>query len=200
MHDEINQVIELSESSPLFRGLLPALLQSTKGVTATSARFRRPFDVIIRCFGWNMDRSIFDPSSIEIQMNTNAPKKYPALTKHFESPKAKHLFFLGSNAHGHDKFRFASAGGFIHGFRYIARALHQLLLSKYEGVERLWEGPQSTEYEWTAPHNPPRVEDMTQMQQAWPSLWKRLMRRINEASGPYQAYKHVVCMSFLHVA
>ena len=52
----LKRVIELSETSAEFRALLPALLQTTKGITATSARFRRPFDVIIRCFGWNVSR------------------------------------------------------------------------------------------------------------------------------------------------
>jgi hypothetical protein len=49
----LSEVVRLSESDAAFRALLPALLQTTKGVTAISARFRRPFDAIVRCFGWN---------------------------------------------------------------------------------------------------------------------------------------------------
>ena len=98
-----------------------------------------------------MDTSIFDPS-IDIQMDENAPAKYPALNRHYEAVNAKGLYFLGSNAHAADKFRFGSAGGFIHGFRYIARALHKIFRHEFEG-DPMWKG-QSTAYDWPAPHNP----------------------------------------------
>ena len=42
------------------------------------------------------------------------------------------MYFAGTLAHGKDWKR--AAGGFIHGFRYTARALHRILEAKYEGA------------------------------------------------------------------
>lgn len=186
----LEDVIALSESSAEFRALLPALLLSTKGLTAISARFRRPFDAIVRCFGWNMDTRIFDPS-IPIEMHEMAKLKYPKIDHHFESTSAEGLFFLGANAHGLDKFKFGSAGGFIHGYRYSAKAMYHMFRARFEGAP-VWNG-QSAEYKWPAAHDPPAVESLEQMQTTWPTVWRQLMRRMNEASGPYQ----MSCMSFV---
>jgi hypothetical protein len=188
----LQHVIELSETSAEFRALLPALLLSTKGITAISARFRRPFDGIVRCFGWNMDRGIFDPS-IPIEMHEKASNKYPSIDHHFESTSAEGLFFLGANAHGLDKFKFGSAGGFIHGYRYSAKAMYNMFKARFENAP-VWNG-QSVEYKWSSPHNPPVAESLEQMQAEWPTVWRQLMRRMNEASGPYQ----MSCMSFVDV-
>lgn len=162
----VKDVVELSESSAGFRSLLPALLQSTKGLTAISARFRKPFDAVVRCFGWNMDRSIFDPS-IDIQMHEKASYKYPKIDHHFEASLSEGLFFLGANAHGLDKFKFGSAGGFIHGYRYTAKAMFNMFQQRFEGTS-MWKG-QSQEYDWSAPHNPPVAESLEQMQGKCPS-------------------------------
>jgi hypothetical protein len=47
------------------------------------------------------------------------------------------LFFAGTLSHGKDHLR--AAGGFIHGFRYTARALHRLLENRLYNVP--WPGP-----------------------------------------------------------
>eukprot|EP00329_Picozoa_sp_Boothbay-MS584-11_P004383 44611_4 len=47
--------------------------------------------------------------------------KYGAMTPEFESVNTPGLFWAGALAHGLDWRK--SSGGFIHGFRYTARAL-----------------------------------------------------------------------------
>ena len=187
-----DKIVHLSKTSSLFRALLPDLLQTTKGLTAISARFRKPFDVIIRCYGWNMDRSIFG-AGIDIDMNSHASQKYPATDGHWQAPSAPGIYFLGALAHGYDKFRFGSAGGFVHGFRYTARALFNILQHKFEETE-FWHD-QSTKYEWQAANNPQVATTMDLVDRDWPEHWKRLMLRINEASGPYQ----MSCLAFVDV-
>ncbi len=70
------------------------------------------FDEIILCTGWKFDTSIFD---FEVPFNG----KYPAITAGFESSKNPNLFFIGALMHGIDYKQ--SAGGFIHGFRYLIK-------------------------------------------------------------------------------
>jgi hypothetical protein len=43
------------------------------------------------------------------------------------------LYFAGNLAHGKDHLK--SAGGFIHGFRYTARALFRILEAKHHGSD-----------------------------------------------------------------
>jgi hypothetical protein len=43
--------------------------------------------------------------------------KYPIMTSEYESATVRSLYFAGSLAHGKDHLK--SAGGFIHGFRYV---------------------------------------------------------------------------------
>merc|ERR1712012_1494450 len=73
--------------------------------------------------------------------------------------------------HGLD-FR-KSAGGFIHGFRYNARALFRLL------EQRNFDVP------WPATVLPLRADGDGR---AVIELTELLLRRINEASGPYQMF------------
>ncbi|WAQ97521.1 FXRD2-like protein [Mya arenaria] len=72
------------------------------------------------------------------------------------------MFVAGTASHSLD-FR-KSAGGFIHGFRYSARALHRLLEWRYHG--NAWPST-------TVPHQ---------------QLLTHILKRINEASGIYQMF------------
>lgn len=64
--------------------------------------------------------------SLNVPLTPNG--KHPLLTDEYESagPGAEGLYFAGTLTHGLD-YRKAT-GGFIHGFRYSARALAQILL------------------------------------------------------------------------
>jgi hypothetical protein len=46
-------------------------------------------------------------------------KKYAVMTDEYESINVPGMYFAGQLAHGKDFRR--SAGGFIHGFRYVAK-------------------------------------------------------------------------------
>merc|ERR1719163_2296584 len=80
---------------------------------------------VISCLGWRFDASLFDAS---VAPNVTGPagyaSKYPLLNPRFESATVPRLFFVGTMMHSND-FKKAS-GGFIHGFRYLIRALHRV--------------------------------------------------------------------------
>jgi len=84
--------------------------------------FRREYDRIISCSGWQFEDSPFDE---EIRPEYYMNKKHPSITAKYESINVPGLFFAGNLMHSHDAKK--SSGGFIHGFRYLVRALHRIL-------------------------------------------------------------------------
>ena len=58
--------------------------------------------------------------------------KYPDITSEYESSNVPGLYFAGTVAHGPDWRQ--AAGGFIHVFRYTAKALARILQTKLDGV------------------------------------------------------------------
>lgn len=59
--------------------------------------------------------------------------KYALMTPGWESVNEPNLFFAGALGHGLDWRK--SSGGFIHGFRYTARALSHVIESRLYGTE-----------------------------------------------------------------
>lgn len=119
------------------------------------------YDVIIRALGFIFDDSVFNHTSVATSRPSDKrKKKYPEIRHNYESTDHQGLFYAGTATHSLD-FR-KSAGGFIHGFRYTARALHRLLEWRYESSP------------WPAVTVP--VTELT----------KLIVKRVNEASGPYQ--------------
>eukprot|EP01065_Artemidia_motanka_P020266 TRINITY_DN24289_c0_g1_i1.p1 TRINITY_DN24289_c0_g1~~TRINITY_DN24289_c0_g1_i1.p1 ORF type:complete len:638 (+),score=164.14 TRINITY_DN24289_c0_g1_i1:43-1956(+) len=86
------------------------------------ASLRRPYDRVIRCTGWRPDWSIYDVSATP---DTTADSRFPRVTTAYESVNVAGMYFAGALAHGRDYRK--SSGGFIHGFRYIAAALPNVL-------------------------------------------------------------------------
>jgi len=157
--------------------------------------FREPYDVIIRALGFTFDDSVFnltsstnntarseqpkDDDTPSEPVKTEEPaanssgqltrpkdrrsKKYPSIGHNYESVDSPGLFIAGTASHSLD-FR-KSAGGFIHGFRYTARALHRLLETRYESS--LWPSV-------TVPRS---------------QLISLILKRVNEASGTYQMFQ-----------
>ncbi|XP_065889903.1 FAD-dependent oxidoreductase domain-containing protein 2-like isoform X3 [Dysidea avara] len=121
--------------------------------------FQSGYDHIIRCLGFRFNFSIFTHSANPISDNI---KKYPDLLTNYESSSVPDMFFAGAAAHSLDYK--VSAGGFIHGFRYTARALYKHLQWKYHGVP------------WPSVLLSPI------------DLTSHLVKRINEASGIYQMF------------
>ncbi|XP_005100558.2 FAD-dependent oxidoreductase domain-containing protein 2 [Aplysia californica] len=122
---------------------------------------REPYDVVIRALGFTFDDTVFNQTAVS--RGKFRAKKYPAIKHNYESVDSTGMFYAGTASHSLD-FR-KSAGGFIHGFRYTARALHRLLEWRYEGVR--WPS-------FTVPRS---------------QLLNVIVKRVNEASGTYQMFQ-----------
>jgi Pyridine nucleotide-disulphide oxidoreductase len=143
--------------------------------------FRREYDFVISCPGWRMDTSVFE-ESVRPKLFMN--KKHPDITPAFESVNVPGLFFVGTLAHAKD-FKKAS-GGFIHGFRYTARALFR----HFEEVEVAahLQNLQKNEHTQLISHQPwPR-----RYSQGLRSLMSMVLERINNAAGIYQMFGALV--------
>lgn len=160
---------ELTVSSSLLRRD-PDLVDQLASLRAKHGEggCRKPIDHVIRCFGWAMDKSIFDDS---VHVDTSHKGKYPVITSNFSVESTPGLYFAGTLTHSLD-FR-QSAGGFIHGFRYTARALFRGLEEKNFGVP--W--PNTVVGLQTGYKKSP-VNVLADI----------MIKRVNEASGPYQMF------------
>ncbi|XP_074511715.1 FAD-dependent oxidoreductase domain-containing protein 2-like [Sebastes fasciatus] len=123
---------------------------------------RKPYDRVIRCLGFRFNFSVFDSSACPMNSD-NAKGRLPAVSAVYEGKNNPGLFVLGTAAHSRD-YR-SSAGGFVHGFRYTVRAVHRVLEQRYHSNR--W---QSTTL-------------LTTQLQSW------ILKRIGEASGPYQMFE-----------
>ncbi len=95
-----------------------------------SLELTREYDVIINCTGFNwINLSLFDESIIP---ETKQNNKYPLLNENWESLNVNNLFFIGGAMQSIDR---KSSSGFIHGFRYNIKSLHNILSHRYEGLE-----------------------------------------------------------------
>ncbi|KAJ7992751.1 hypothetical protein DPEC_G00281920 [Dallia pectoralis] len=122
---------------------------------------RQPYDRVIRCLGFRFNFSIFDGSA-RPPRSEGTRGRLPGLTAWYEGQGTPGMFVLGTASHSRD-YR-SSAGGFIHGFRYTVRAVHRVLEQRYHS-------------------NPwPAIKLSVSQLQSW------LLRRVNEASGPYQMF------------
>jgi thioredoxin reductase len=84
------------------------------------------YDRVIVCTGFRFDDSIFD-ESCKPALTIN--DRFPAQTSEWESTNINDLYFVGVLSHMRDFKKKQS--GFIHGFRYNIRALHQIFEQKY---------------------------------------------------------------------
>ncbi|XP_070837410.1 FAD-dependent oxidoreductase domain-containing protein 2 isoform X2 [Chaetodon trifascialis] len=123
---------------------------------------RKPYDRVIRCLGFRFNFSIFDSSTCP-QNSEQAKGRLPELTPWYEGKNTPGLFVLGTAAHIRDYRK--SAGGFVHGFRYTARAVHHVLEQRYHGKQ------------W------PSKTLLTTQLQSW------ILKRVDAASGTYQMFE-----------
>ncbi|HEX7303758.1 NAD(P)-binding domain-containing protein [Lentzea sp.] len=84
------------------------------------------YDRIIACTGFRFDASIFDDSATPALVIKD---RFPQLTSAFESTNVPGLYFAGTITQSRDFKK--STSGFIHGFRYGARALHRVLGARH---------------------------------------------------------------------
>ncbi|TDD93340.1 pyridine nucleotide-disulfide oxidoreductase [Actinomadura rubrisoli] len=93
-----------------------------------------PYDRVIVCTGFRFDASAFADERCRPELTIG--DRFPALTPAFESVNVPGLFFAGTLTQSRDFKRGTS--GFIHGFRYGVRALHNILETRYHGAA--WPG------------------------------------------------------------
>ncbi|MEV4474162.1 NAD(P)-binding domain-containing protein [Nonomuraea sp. NPDC049504] len=86
------------------------------------------YDRVIACTGFRFDASVFDDSCRPALVIDD---RFPEQTSAYESVNVPGLYFAGTLTQQRD-FKKATSG-FIHGFRYGARALHRILTSRYHG-------------------------------------------------------------------
>jgi thioredoxin reductase len=87
------------------------------------------YESVIRCTGFRMDTSIFDPNC---RPEMVLDGRLPALAPDWCSTNVDDLYFAGTIAQARDFKRASSA--FIDGFRYNLRTLTALLRERYDGV------------------------------------------------------------------
>ncbi|WP_225728366.1 MULTISPECIES: NAD(P)-binding domain-containing protein [unclassified Nocardia] len=84
------------------------------------------YDRVLVCTGFRFDPSIFDP---DCRPRLVIDDRFPELTAAYESVDVPGMYFAGTLVQQRDFKR--STGGFIHGFRYAARALANILGERY---------------------------------------------------------------------
>ncbi|CAF0906344.1 unnamed protein product [Didymodactylos carnosus] len=127
------------------------------------------YDRVIRCLGFKFDKSFLN-KSINLTDGKGREVKYPKIDGDYQSVDVKHLYFVGTLAHSLD-FR-KSSGGFIHGFRYTARALYRILENRYH--QKRWPSKMLT----------------------IGSLLNYIIKRMNEADGIYQMFSELGLNAF----
>ncbi len=106
------------------------LLVSIHYTHANDQRIQISVDRVITCTGFEFDDEVFCPETMPIERTPC--EKFPAMTSSWESQSVQDLYFAGVLMHGRDYRK--SFSGFVHGFRYNIRALHQILEERFEGV------------------------------------------------------------------
>ena len=164
------------------------------GRATSRCSFREPYDAVIACLGWRFSSSLFD-DAVRPALAHNG--KYPNASATFQSVNVEGLYFAGTVAHAGDYKK--TSGGFIHGFRYTARALHRFLEEEEAdavvsaapaevavGIQSVADGV------WPLP----RVLLAGAPPARWPStptstlraLVELILRRANDAAGIYQMF------------
>lgn len=139
------------------------------------------YDAVVTCFGFLHDMGLYSEDAAPLMQ---ANHRYPILTDTYESVNVPGLFFAGQLAHGRDFKR--AAGGFIHGFRYTARALVRMLAEQHVPHSTAWPhlvfGPISSINSETADAENEEPKFGTGLA----PLANKLLERINVGSAAYQ--------------
>jgi len=161
-----------------------------RGRELSRCLFRKPYDHVISAPVGVLIVQIFDR---DVFPALHANGKHPALRSGtYESANVSGLYFVGSAAHAHDYK--VSSGGFIHGFRHLARALYR----QFE--ERELEEAKLVVSESVVLSNG-TTNRALDLKGVYPAPWPRtelrcglrglvaaILRRINLAAGPFQLF------------
>ncbi|KAF4408014.1 MULTISPECIES: NAD(P)-binding domain-containing protein [Streptomyces] len=128
----------------------------------TTERLRElRYDRVILCAGFRFDASVFDETCRPALVIDD---RFPEQTSAFESVNVPGLYFAGTLTQQRDFKK--STNGFIHGYRYGARALHRILGSRHDGTP--WPARQLTA-------DPGSIADA-------------VIERVNRSSGLWQGF------------
>eukprot|EP00730_Choanoeca_flexa_P001479 TRINITY_DN10652_c0_g1_i5.p1 TRINITY_DN10652_c0_g1~~TRINITY_DN10652_c0_g1_i5.p1 ORF type:complete len:585 (+),score=160.19 TRINITY_DN10652_c0_g1_i5:143-1897(+) len=89
---------------------------------------RHPYDEVISCLGYKFD---MDPlSDLNVSYHLPQVDKYPLIDDGYRLVGVSDAYVAGTASHSLDHRK--SSGGFIHGFRYTARTLFNMLMENHE--------------------------------------------------------------------
>lgn len=134
LNNNILDTYQLKSQNALIDGTVDNIARGDDGKFVVSVSYSHAggekedlvYDRIIACTGFRFDDSIFDESCRPEMVINN---RFPAQTSEWESTNVPNLFFVGTLTQMRDFKKTTS--GFIHGFRYNARALHRMLERKF---------------------------------------------------------------------
>ncbi|SRR5216683_558580 len=138
------------------------------------------YESVIRCTGFRMDTTAFDPAC---RPEMTRDGRIPALRPDWQSANVDDLYFAGTIAQDRD-CRHASSP-FIDGFRYNLRTLTTLLRERYDGVPLAYE---------MVPADPQRLTSLVLDRVNWSSaLWTQFeylcdVLLLDEATGQVRHY------------
>ena len=119
------------------------------------------YDRVIDCTGFRFDADIFDPDCRPALIHKD---RFPRLTSAYEAEGVPGLYVAGTPTQVRD-FKHGTSG-FIHGFRYGARALRKILGARYHQTP------------WPSAVVRGTAEDITEA----------ILARVNRSSGLYQQF------------
>ncbi|EFF89311.1 pyridine nucleotide-disulfide oxidoreductase [Streptomyces sp. e14] len=125
---------QLKSQNAVLDGTVESIERTADGRYRVAFRYARTtehlrelrYDRIILCAGFRFDAEVFDESC---RPALAIDDRFPAQTPAFESVNVPGLHFAGTLTQQRDFKR--STSGFIHGFRYGARALHRILRARH---------------------------------------------------------------------
>ncbi|WP_217169523.1 NAD(P)-binding domain-containing protein [Streptomyces sp. AC512_CC834] len=128
---------QLKSQNAVLDGTVESIEKSADGGFRVLLRYTRTteplrelrYDRVIVCTGFRFDASVFDDTCRPALVIDD---RFPEQTSAFESVNVPDLYFAGTLTQQRDFKK--STNGFIHGFRYSARALHRVLGSRHLGT------------------------------------------------------------------
>eukprot|EP01084_Bolivina_argentea_P147270 257698_1 len=106
---------------------------------------RGKYDIVIHATGFLFDCSIFSDEICAKLIPNPRKVRYPVITNQYTAKRVTNMHFLGGLMHSVDWKK--SAGGFIHGYRYLIKTLfHQIVEKSYKNSKIKIELEEITKY------------------------------------------------------
>lgn len=106
---------------------------------------RGEYDEIIYCTGFLFECDIFSEEICAKLIPNPRKVRYPVINNQYAAKRIKNMYFLGGLMHSVDWKK--SAGGFIHGYRYLIKSIfHQIVEKSYKNTKLKIELNEITKY------------------------------------------------------